>query len=356
MALASTDTPGHVTIRDIARAAGVSVTAVSRALNNKAEISQEKRELILDAARKLRYTPSAVARALVSGSTRTLGVVVTDNTSPVYAQLLRGIEEVANDAGFGLLFANSADSQDKALRCLAMLQGKQVDGLLWTPVQTDRRDIELLQQSGIPFVLLLRHFADLETDYVIVDNVRGGYLVTEHLLELGHRAIGHVAGPQHTSSGQGRLAGYRRALKKWSVAFDAALVSAAPFTIAGGHEAAGRLLDCPRRPSAIVAATDLQAVGVLQACRERGLRVPDDLALTGGDDIDLADYLEVPLTSFASSVRDIGARGAEIIIARLQGQPPAERQVVFKPKLIIRRSSACPQRSTRSSSKSSAMR
>jgi LacI family transcriptional regulator len=344
MNLAPSRHSGPVTIRDIARAAGVSITAVSRALNNKAELSQEKRALILEAARKLRYTPSAVARALVSGSTRTLGVVINDNTSPVYAQLLSGIEEVANTAGFGLLFANSADSQDKALRCLAMLQSKQIDGLLWTPVQTDRRDVALLQEAGIPFVLLLRHFADLDSDYVIVDNVRGSFLATDHLLELGHRSIGHVAGPAHTSSGQGRLAGYRRALKKWGAAFDAALVSAAPYTIAGGHEAAGRLLDHPSRPSAIVAATDLQAIGVLRACRERGLRVPDDVSLTGGDDIELASDLEVPLTTFASPLRAIGVRAAEIVIARIQGQMLPRQQVVLKPQLMVRRSSACPRR------------
>jgi LacI family transcriptional regulator len=342
--LPAADNPARVTIRDIARAAGVSITAVSRALNNKGELSPQKRERVLDAAQKLRYTPSAVARALVSGSTRTLGVVVTDNTSPVYAQVLRGIEEVANAAGYGLLFANSADSQEKALRCLAMLQAKQVDGLLWTPVQSDRRDIELLQQSGAPFVLLLRHFADLQNDHVVLDNVHGGYLVTSHLLEQGHRSIGHIAGPEHISSARDRCAGYRRALKKFDIPVDDSLVCPAPFTIEGGYEAANRLLDQQHRPTAIVAATDLQAVGVFKACRERGLRIPDDLALTGGDDIELADYLAVPLTSFSSSVRDIGARGAEIVIARIQGQDLPRQQVVLKPRLIVRRSSVCPRR------------
>lgn len=344
MTVLSTDNPARVTIRDIARAAGVSITAVSRALNNKGELSPEKRSRVLAAAQQMRYTPNSVARALVSGSTRTLGVVVTDNTSPVYAQLLRGIEEVANAAGYGLLFANSADSQETALRCLAMLQAKQVDGLLWTPVQTDRRDIDLLRQSGVPFVLLLRHFTDVDADCVVLDNLRAGYLVTRHLLEHGHRSIGHIAGPLHTSTARNRLAGYRRALKKWGIAPDESLVCSAPFTIDGGCEAAGRLLDQPKPPSAIVAASDLQAVGVIKACRHRGLRIPEDLALTGGDDIELADYLEVPLTSFGSSVRAIGARGAEIVIARIRGQELPRQRVILKPKLIVRRSSECPRR------------
>ena len=298
-----------VTIRDVAREAGVSVTTASRALNNKGEVSPEKRARVLAVAQKLQYVPSSVARALVSGRTKTLGVVVTNNASPVYAEILRGIETVANANEFGLLLCNSADSQEQALRCLSILQQKQVEGLLLTPVQTDKRDVEQLQQSGIPFVLLLRHFPELETDYVITDNVYGGYLATQHLLGLGHRRIGHVGGPAHVSSAQGRLAGYRQALAEQGVPYDAELVSHGMFTVAGGYQAACQLLDRPDRPSAIFAANDLQAVGVMKAARMFGLRIPQDLALVGGDNIELAAFLEVPLTTFHPPAHEIGTRG-----------------------------------------------
>lgn len=331
----------QITIRDVAREAGVSVTAASRALNNKGELSKEKRASVLEAAKRLHYTPSAVARALVSGRTSTLGVVITNNTSPVYADVLRGIEEAANAANYGLLFANSADSQDQALRCLNLLLAKQVDGVLLAPVQTDRRDVELLQAAGVPFVLLLRDFADMETDSVTLDNPLAGRQVVDHLLEQGHRRIGHVAGPMQVSSASGRLAGYRQALEQRGVAFDASLVGYAPFTIAGGYEIAHRLLKRPDRPSAIFAASDLQAVGVLKAARERSLRVPEDLALAGGDDIELAEFLEVPLTSFRHSARAMGGRSVELLLARLSGQEMPCQKIVFEPKLIIRRSSGC---------------
>ena len=331
----------RVTIHDVARTAGVSVATASRALNHKGEIGPDKRARVLAAAQTLGYAPSSMARALVSGRSRILGVLINNNASPVYAELLRGIEDAANAAGFTLLFSNSADSQEQALHCLATLQSMHVDGLLLTPVQTDRRDIELLQRSSLPFMLLLRHFPDLEADYVIVDNVAGGYLVTSHLLELGHRRIGHLAGPAHTSTAQGRLTGYRQALAERGAPFDQGLLTHADYTIAGGYEGARRLLERSDRPTALFAATDLQAVGVLKAARELGLRIPEDLALAGGDDIELAEFLEVPLTTFRQPAREIGMLGAEILMARLRVGSQALQQVVLKPKLIVRRSSGC---------------
>jgi LacI family transcriptional regulator len=339
----------RITIHDVARAAGVSVTAVSRALNNKGELSPEKRARVLAAAEQLGYVPSGVARALVSGQTKTLGVLVTDNTSPVYAEILRGIEEAALGAGFSLLFGNSADSQEQALRWLDLVHAKHVDGLLLTPVQTDRRDIERLGAWGIPFVMLLRYFVDVPCDYVVTDNVLAGYLATRHLVETGHRRIGHVGGPPWTSSGRDRFLGYQRALLERSIPLDADLVACDSFTIGGGARATEALLRQPNRPTAIFASTDLQAVGVLKCARSFGLRVPEDLALVGGDDIELAEFLEVPLTTFHYPARDIGRIGAELLIARIQdgmNQVDLERndrfkRIVVDPKLIVRRSCGC---------------
>jgi LacI family transcriptional regulator len=330
---------GRPTIHDVAREAGVSTTTASRALNNKGELRAETRERILTVAQRLQFVPNSLAQALVVGKTQTLGVLITDNTSPVYAELLRGIEEVANETGRGLLFGNSADSQEQALSWLATVNAKHVDGILLTPVQTDRRDIEQLRRCGTPFVLLLRYFADLPTDYVIVDNVEAGYLVTDHLLGRGHLRIGHLGGPTQVSTAQDRLAGYRRALRERGVPVDEGLIASAPFTIAGGFEAARCLLDRPDRPTAIFASTDLQAMGAFKAARQSGLRVPDDLALSGGDDIEFAEFFEVPLTSFHSPAREIGRQSARLLIARLDGAELPPQQVVLKPNLVVRRSS-----------------
>jgi LacI family transcriptional regulator len=294
---------------------------------------------VLEAARQLNYVPSAVARALVSGKTDTIGMVVTDNASPVYAGIVRGVEEIANAAGFGLLLCNSGDSQERAIACLELLRAKQVDGVLLTPVQTDRRDVERLHASGMPFVLLLRHFADVESDYVITDNEAGGYLATAHLLDLGHTRIGHLAGPTFVSSARGRLAGYRRALAERGLPFQEDLVVHSPFTISDGYDHAFALLDRPDRPTAVFAANDMQAIGVMKAARALDLTIPDDLALVGGDDIELAEFLQVPLTTFHQPAREIGSHGAEILIERLRGTSEERRRMVLTPRLIVRRSS-----------------
>jgi len=328
-----------VTIRDVARAAGVSTTTASRAFNNKDDVRPDTRLHVQDVARRLGYMPNLVARGLVLGRTRTLGVVIADNANPVYTEALRGIESAANRAGFGLLLCHAAESQEQALRCLTTLQTNRADGVLLTPVQTDRRDIEQLQQAGIPFVLALRHFADLQTDFVVPDHERGGYLVSRHLLGLGHRRLGHVGGPPHVSSSQGRQAGYRRALTECGLPFDDQLVTSTSFTVAGGYEAGVRLLEGPARPSAIFAGNDLQAVGVLKAARHLGLRVPDDVALAGGDDIPLMDVLEVPLTTFHVPLFEIGVRAAEVLLAKLAGECEGIQQIVYPPELVVRHSS-----------------
>lgn len=330
------------TIRDVAHEAGVSVTAAHRALNGKAELSSEKRARVLEVAQRLNYVPSAVARALVSGKTKTIGMIVTDNASPVYAGIVRGVEEAARAAGFGLLLCNSADSQERALDCLEMLRAKQVDGVVLTSVQTDRRDVTRLQEIGLPFVLLLRHFADLAVDHVVTDNDAAGFVATSHLLDLGHLRIGHIAGPVHVSSAQGRHAGFLRAHAERDMATDQGLIVHAPFTVLGGYDAAMPLLDRADRPTAIFAANDLQAVGVMKAARALDLRIPDDLALVGGDDIELAEFLDVPLTTFHQPAREIGARGAELLLSRLHDEVEEPRQVVFTPRLIVRRSSGGP--------------
>ena len=228
---------------------------------------------------------------------------------------------------------------EQALRCLAMLQSKQVDGLILAPAQTDRRDIAFLQRAGIPFVLLLRYFPDLCTDFVVVDNVEAGRLMTEHLLERGHRRVGHVAGPATCPAAWGVWTAIARpsprrmchTMKAWCA------TRRLPW-----RAAIRRPSNCwdglSDRP-AIFAATDMQAVGVFKAAKELGLRVPDDLALAGGDDIELAEYLEVPLTSFNQPVDEIGAQIVAILLARIDGDREGVKQVVLQPQLIVRRSS-----------------
>jgi LacI family transcriptional regulator len=330
------------TLRDVARHAGVSVTTAHRGMNGKGELGEETRQRILDAAKELGYVRNETARSLVSGRSNTIGMIVTDNASPVYAGIVRGVESVVKAAGYGLLLCNSADDPAGALSCLELLRSKQVDGVLITPVQSDLAEIDYLRDAQIPYVLLLRTFGDAGDDVVVTDNEPAGRAATGLLVELGHRSIGHVAGPAHISSAIGRLAGYTHALKDGNIPFDPDLVVHAPFTTQGGYTAALELLNRADRPSAIFAANDMQAVGVMKAARELGLRIPDQLALVGGDDIELAEFLEVPLTTFHQPAYEIGSQGAELLLSRLEGAAGEPRQIVMTPQLIVRLSSGAP--------------
>ncbi len=330
------------TLRDIARHAGVSVTTAHRGINGKGELNEETRQRILDAAKELGYVRNETARSLVSGRSNTIGMIVTDNASPVYAGIVRGVESVVKSAGFGLLLCNSADDPGEALSCLELLRSKQVDGVLITPVQSDLAELDYLRDAHIPYVLLLRTFDNALDDVVVTNNEAAGRAAAGLLVELGHRRIGHIAGPAHISSARGRLAGYTQALQDGGLPVDPNLIVYAPFTTEGGYRAALDLLNRDDRPSAIFSANDMQAVGVMKAARELGIRLPDELALVGGDDIELAEFLEVPLTTFHQPAFEIGSRGAELLLSRLVGDAKEPQQIVMTPQLIVRQSSGGP--------------
>lgn len=327
------------TIKDVARLAGVSVTTAHRALTGKGDLGAEKRDRVLDAARHLDYVPSAAARSLVSGRSRTLGMVVSNNASPVYADILRGVESVARRRGYGLLLCNSDDDQERALDCLELLRAQRVDGVLLTPVQSDRRDVDYLRDAHIPYVLLLRHFSNPLDDFVITSNETASFAVTRLLIELGHQRIGYVAGPTEVSSARERLAGFIRAMTESGLPIAQFPPDGNPYTVEGGYRGAMPILRADLRPTAIVAANDLMAVGVLKAARELGLHIPRDLALVGGDNIELAEFLDPPLTTFHQPALALGCRAAEILLDRINGDERPPHHVTFVPDLVVRASS-----------------
>jgi DNA-binding LacI/PurR family transcriptional regulator len=328
-----------VTIRDVAAEAGVSITTASRALNQKGELREETRRTVLAAARRLRYVPSEVARALASGKTETFGVVITDNTSPAYAQALQGVESFSNERGYSVLLTNSADSPELSVRCLSTLWARGVDGILFTPIQGgDEQDVMSVQRLGLPFVCLLRYSHQVDTPFIVTDNEVGGHLATSHLLELGRTRIAHIGGRARLSSTDDRLAGYLRALGEWGFPIIRELVSRTPHTIEAGYEAARFLLSKSDRPTAIYAATTHQAVGALRAASELGMRVPDDLALVGGDEVEFAEFLTVPLTTVEQPSFEIGLRGAELLHSLVHGENPDKTNIFLRPQLRIRES------------------
>jgi LacI family transcriptional regulator len=331
----------NVGIADIARDSGFSINTVSRALNNMPGVSPQTRARVLAVAERLRYTPSRVARSLLSHkATRTLGLVVTDCTNPFYAGLIRAVEDTAFNRDYNVILCNSGESHQREIGAIRMLLENRVAGMLITPVQESSEQIMDLVEREVPFVLVARRFEDVDACYVTSDNVGGAYDAASLLVSLGHRRIGHLTGRQGISSVAERLLGYKRALTEHGLNFDDTLVARDERDLMGGYRSALRLLALEPRATAIFAYNDLQAFGALRAARERRLRVPEELAIVGFDTIELSTVCDVPLTTVSQPVHELGRLSVEMLL-RMMDDPRSiqERQVVLPTELVLRASS-----------------
>jgi LacI family transcriptional regulator len=333
--------PGAVTLRDIAQATGVSVNTVSRALTGKHDIHAKTKARVVAMAERLGYTPNLMARSLVQGRTRTLGLLVTDCTHPFYATLIREVEKVAADNSYGLLLATSNEDARKEAEALHLLTERRVDGLLLSPVAVDAAHIRPLLKGPLPSVLLARRPPAYAGAFIGTDNVQAARLAVRHLVECGHRRIAHVTRADAVTSASERLDGYRKELRRARLAFDASMVLPAPQTVEGGRAVVPSLLALRPRPTAVFAYSDLQAVGLLLGLREAGISVPQDMSVVGFDDIDLARYVTPPLTSIAQDIRQIGRLGAQVLIDILAGRRP-RRTHLLPGTLVVRGSTGAP--------------
>lgn len=310
----------RVTLRDVAERAGVSINTASRALTNKSEISPETKRKVLLAAQELGYRPNRIARALRSQKTHTIGVIVGDIANPYFSALVRGVEKVSRIYEYSVILQETDEDVEREKKALETVLAAQVDGVLITPTQRDRTSVEMLLESGTPFILMSRYFRDLETNYVVMDDFRGGFIATECLIQRGYRCIATLSGPMHLSSGYERYAGYLEAHKLYGVEVYQDSVITGCLTMDDGYRAALRLLKRRDRPEAIFAFSDFVALGVYRAAYELGLRIPQDLAVVGFDNTSLGLCLNPPLTSVGKNPEELGKRAAFALIRVLQGK------------------------------------
>jgi LacI family transcriptional regulator len=308
----------RVTIRDVAREAGVSVATVSRVLNGSGPASADAEHRIREAAARLDYAPNEAARALIRSRTYTLGVLLPDLHGEFFSELIRGIDRSARHAGFHLLVSSFHSDPVEMERALRAMRGR-VDGLLlMAPDLTTRA--QLTEVSADRVVVLLNPPADDGAlhDAVCVDNVGGARAMTRHLLALGRRRIAVITGDSRNHDAQARLRGYRDALRSARVARDPALEIAGDFSEASGYRATQTLLGVRPRPDAIFATNDAMAVGALLALRRAGLRVPHDIALAGFDDVPMARYLTPALTSVHVAIDELGRRATDLAVRAIE--------------------------------------
>jgi LacI family transcriptional regulator len=315
-----TSRSSNVTLEEIARAAGVSPSTVSRILNGTARVSDAKQQAVEKAIAEFQYQPNVLARSLASGRTNTIGVLTQAIASPFYGEWLRGIEDTLLDPGLTPLFVSSHWSQAEEAARLEQLLARRVDGVIILHGQISEEQL-VRYAARAPLVVLGRALAPhASLTCLPIDNVTGARDATEHLIELGHRSIAFVAGPPDHADSAERLVGYRAALEQAGIAFDPALVFEADYTEAGGFRAMQHLFDSAPHLTAVFCSNDQMAYGARLALFRRGLRVPEDISLVGFDDLPTSVYMTPPLTTVRQPTYEIGCLAARAIVKLIRGE------------------------------------
>lgn len=327
-------------IQEIAKRLNMHNSTVSRALNNYPDISEETKRKVRSLSAELNYIPNDIARNLVNQRTNVIGLIITNNSSPFYAEIIRGIEAIAGEMGYTVLFGNTNESYKKELKLLEILRSKKVDGIIVATLENRIDHIaEIALSNSVPIVLIDRYLENVEMNYVVSDNYSGAYQAVTHLIKLGHRRIAHITASVPYTSSHERLLGYQRALEEHGFKFDEELVKFCGLGEDAGYKGTKQLLSMPNRPSAIFLNNDGLALGAYQAVKETGLKVPSDIAFVGFDDLELASYLSVPLTTVRQKKFEMGAKAAEVLIANIESDKTLEPQKVVLPtELVVRES------------------
>ena len=330
------------TLNDVAKRAGVSPMTVSRVINNSGYIHQKTRERVEQAIADLGYVPNALARSLRFKQTKTLALVITDITNPFFTTIARGVEDVASEQGFSVIFCNTDESRDEEAKYLNVLVQKQVDGVLLVPAYCSSESVWFLQERSIPFVVLDRRIPDVAVDTVRCDSEQGAYQLVQHLIGLGHERIVALTGPRALSTAADRVAGYAHALEESGLK-SAVSACYGEYTSDSGYRMAMEALARSPRPTALFAANNFIAVGALRALRSLGLRVPEDVSVVAFDDFPEDILIEPILTVVTQPAYDIGRRAMSLLFDRLSGRAAAAPQEIILPtQLIVRKSSGMP--------------
>ncbi|WP_350244052.1 LacI family DNA-binding transcriptional regulator [Deinococcus sonorensis] len=323
----------------MAQEAGVSPSTVSRILNGSAGVAADKKRAVEQAVERLGYRPNMMARHLVQGNSRTVGVLTQDIASPFYNDAIRGIEEGLMPHGYSPLMISGHWHSEQEGHAIELLLGRRVEALIVLGGSVPEAELHDVA-ARLPVVVLGRRIErpDFSGFSLVLDNFGGARRATTHLIQLGHRTIGHIMGlPEHADA-QERLAGYRAALEDHGLPWDSSLVVQGDFREASGLLGMQRLLELDRPLTAVFCSNDQMAYGARLALYRRGIRVPDDLSLVGFDDLPGSSYSTPPLTSVRQPVHDLGRRMAEFVLARLNGQTPALPELELE--LVVRESTA----------------
>jgi LacI family transcriptional regulator len=331
-----------MTLRDLARALDLSPSTVSRALTRPEMVSPTTRERVLAAVRLHGYRPNRIAQSLRTRKTRSIGLIVSDIMNPFYAAVARAVEGVAAQAGYTVIVCNANEEAPQEDEALWVLAERQVAGVIHASTGANLETLRALRQRGVAIVDIDRVSGLEATDAALVDNAAGARAGTVHLLELGHRRVATIAGPEHLTTGRDRLRGFLAACEEAGLDVPDAFVERCDFRRDSAYRAARRMLDLPTPPSALFVANNEMLIGALRALRELGVAVPSELSLVSFDDVPWAAYVDPPLTVVAQPTEELGRTAAELLFRRIAGDAEP-LSVLLPPTLIVRGSTAPPQ-------------
>lgn len=342
--------PGGADIRAVARAAGVSISSVSRYLNGKKRLSPATEQRIQQVAADLDYTPNRVARSLRMKTTETIGILLPDNSNPFFSELTKGVEDAARNSGFAIVLLNSAEDREREVALLRTMVDLRCDGALVivAPAGADEEHrIEALRHLPIPVVFVDR-LPGFPADSVIADNLHGGFEATRHLISLGHRRIGVVSVDYNVSSQRDRVAGWAQALAGAHIPRRPEYEAYVPLTVQDGFSGTSRVLAAKEPPTALFVTSNSLTIGAIAAIKARGLSCPGDVSVVGYDSYEWQDVFSPRLSTVHQPAYLMGQRAAKLLIQRLrEGRSEKPENIVLRPTMVVRGSSEPPHEKAR---------
>jgi len=328
------------TIKDVAKHVGVSTATVSHVINKTRFVSDEIKEKVLQTIRDLNYQPNAIARSLVKRKTHTIGIIISDILNPFYTAIVRGIEDVTYKSGYSVMLCNTDENVEKEILYIQVLMEKRIDGLVLSTAFQDGVHPLLSQLKGIPLVSIVRKMKGFNPDAVFGDNVGGAYQAIEHFIQLGHRRIGIISGPLGLSSGAERREGYEKALESHRIPIEEHWIKTGDFKKESGYFLTKKLLEEKVPPTALLVVNNQMTIGALNALKELGVRVPEDLSLISFDDMEWCSFMNSPLTTIEQSPYLMGKTAGEMLLQKINHKRSQPKKVVIPSHLIIRNSTA----------------
>lgn len=329
-----------VTIKEVAKRARVSIPTAARVAGNYGKVSEWTRVKVLAAIKELGYQPNIIARSLVTRTTCSVGLVVTDITNPFFAQITRGVENVTWPRGYTLIVANTDEDTEREEAILTSMRERQVDGLIVVPASSRKNPhFDLLKKESTPIVLIDRSIRGFKADMVMVENKKNSYEAVSHLIRIGHKNIAILLDNLKISTNNERLNGYRSALNDNNIRINESYILVCQYTSQSAYETAKNILDLSPRPTALFTTNNFMTIGALQAIKETGLIIPDDIALIGFDELEWGNLIYPSISVVAQPIKEIGELAASCLLNRIDGDESKYQKYRLNATLIIRESS-----------------